>query len=66
MKPKLDRLPVYYQQLKIVDVEELKKQRRKIHEGSEYHHTKELSPRIFYKAISKTVAFGLNERYDEK
>lgn len=58
---KLDKLPIYYRYMNKEAIEE-KKQSAEHSFYSEYHNTQNKEPHIFYKAISKIIPFGINNK----
>lgn len=59
---KLDKLPVYYQELEVEGLNDIEEVKGVTPSPSDYHANKEHKPRIFYKAISKIVAFGISNK----
>lgn len=59
---KLDKLPIYYRSMN-----KKAKELKEVEENnfiSEYHETRFKEPLIFYKAISKIIPFGINNKQD--
>ena len=61
---KLEKLPLYYQMMveKIEDDGEIGLTENENTFVSNYHHSSEYKPQIFYKAVSKIICFGIDNR----
>ena len=59
---KLDKLPIYYRNLEESIEQTQDSKVSEVQNVSKFHETNEHHPSIFYKAISKILAFGDNKK----
>ena len=59
---KLDKLPIYYRNLEESIEQTQDSKVSEVQNVSKFHETNEHQPSIFYKAISKILAFGDNKK----
>jgi hypothetical protein len=58
----LDKLPIYYRNLEKSTEQALENKTSETQNVSKFHETEVHQPSIFYKAISKILAFGDNKK----